>query len=374
MAQSSSGPIRFRALDGFRFLAASGVALSHYDLAFDLKLGAVLPAVPQLGELVDFFFILSGFVIGTTYAGRLATGQDYGRFLQARLARIYPLHAATALASLALVPVAAMFHVAVNHPEMTKVSTLPANLAMVHAWGFFDHLTFNGPSWSISAEWFVYLLCPLLLVAAQRLSTLSGFAVSAAMIALMIVVRQHAGLGEWTAASFDFGAFRAAPLFFAGLVIAKMLARTPSMESPPWIVVYALFVLSLLPLNFGWPREIAVTLFALVVAGAALAERAGRRSFMSGRIMSHLGDASYAIYLTHFLTAVPVVFLLRRWGMLGTPVALAAAFVTLGLTIALSLAIYRWFESPMRRALGPKRADAIASLTSVSATAQPHAA
>ena len=354
MAQVMAIAPRYRALDGYRFLAAAGVAISHYDIAFDLKLGSLSAAIPQLGEFVDFFFILSGFVIGTTYAGRLASGADYGRFLQARLARVWPLHLATALASLALVPVAFLFHVPVNHPEMVRLSELPANLAMVHAWGFFDHLTFNGPSWSISAEWFVYLLCPLLLVTARRLSTLAGVALAVAFVAAMIAVRARYGLGDWTAASFDFGLIRAVPLFFGGLVIAMALARRPVACGPSWLVVHALFIASLLTLHFSAPREIAVALFALVVAGAALAERAGRPSWLGGKLMGRFGDASYAIYLTHFLTAVPVVFVLRRYGLLGTPVALAAACATLGLTIVLSLGIYRWFESPLRRRFAPK--------------------
>ena len=357
MAQVSPDPVRYRALDGYRFLAASGVALSHYDLVFDLRLGAVSATVPQLGEFVDFFFILSGFVIGATYAGRLSSGADYRRFLQARLARIWPLHLATAFASLALVPLAMFFHVAVNHPEMTKLSALPANLAMVHAWGFFDHLTFNGPSWSISAEWFVYLLCPVLLLLAQRLSTFGGVALGALFIAAMILVRNRLGLGDWTGASCDFGSVRAVPLFFAGLVIAVALARRPAMRGPSWLVVHALFIASLLTLHLSAPREIAVALFALVVAGAALAERAGRPTRMGGRLMSRLGDASYAIYLTHFLIAVPVVFMLRKANLLGTPAAFVAAGATLGVTILLSLAIFRWFESPLRRRFAPKKAQ-----------------
>lgn len=354
MAQISTNPVRYRALDGYRFLAAAGVAISHYDIAFDLKLGGFSAAIPQLGEFVDFFFILSGFVIGTTYAGRLASGTDYRHFLQARLARIWPLHLATALASLALVPVALLFHVSVNHPEMVRLSELPANLAMVHAWGVFDHLTFNGPSWSISAEWFVYLFCPLLLVVAQRLSTAAGAALAVGFVAAMIVVRTRYALGDWTAASFDFGSVRAVPLFFGGLVIAVALARRPFAGSPPWLVIHALFIASLLTLHFSAPREIAVALFALIVAGAALAERAGRRSWIGGKLMSRLGDASYAIYLTHFLTAVPVVFVLRRYGLLGTTTALLVACATLGVTILLSLAVYRWFESPLRRRFAPK--------------------
>ena len=150
--------IRYSALDSYRFAAALCIVVYHYNIDFRLGLERLSPAVPQLGAMVDFFFLLSGFVIGVSYLDSMRGVKDYAAFLRARLARIYPLHLLTALASLALLPVSAIFRLPVNHPEILGLSGLPANLALIHAWGVLDHPSFNVPSWSISAEWFVYTL------------------------------------------------------------------------------------------------------------------------------------------------------------------------------------------------------------------------
>lgn len=150
MAHMRGQYARYGALDGYRFLAASAVAISHYVQMFDLSLGKLV--VESLSAFVDFFFVLSGFVIATSYADRISNIHDYRSFLQARLARIYPLHFATLVVSASIVPLSAMFHIEAIHPEVTAWSGLPGNLALIHAWGFYDHLTFNGVSWSISAE------------------------------------------------------------------------------------------------------------------------------------------------------------------------------------------------------------------------------
>ena len=77
--------------------------------------------------------------------------------------------------------------------------------------------------------------------------------------------------------------------------------------------------------------------------------------------MSALGDASYAIYLLHFLVAIPVVFMMRKYGLLGTPAVYTVAIALLAVVIALSLIVYRTFELPLRHALGPKRFTRVAA-------------
>jgi peptidoglycan/LPS O-acetylase OafA/YrhL len=347
------GPLRYRALDGYRFVAALLVAVHHYNMAFGLGLERWFAAVPELGAMVDFFFILSGFVIGVSYAGRMADWRGIRDFLQARLARLYPLHLATALAALSLVPAAYVFHLTPNHPEATDLAGLPANLALMHAWGFLDHLSFNGPSWSISAEWFAYLLCPLLFLAAARLSLVANIAGLIAWIVAFAVWRNWAGATPWWDASYDGGAFRAAPVFFAGVLIAFNLDRVPARLVPSWLVVHALFLAALFGLNIAAPREIVILLFVALIATAALAQRGGPSSVMGGRVMSHLGDASYAVYLLHFLIAIPVLLSCRKLGLIGTAMAWPAALATLAFSVGVSLLVYRWFELPLRRYFGP---------------------
>jgi peptidoglycan/LPS O-acetylase OafA/YrhL len=85
---------RYVALDAFRFIAALGIVLHHCAIYADVMgWQAHVTAFDNLRLCVDFFFALSGFVLMHAHGSAIATGNDYLRFLQKRLARIYPLHA-----------------------------------------------------------------------------------------------------------------------------------------------------------------------------------------------------------------------------------------------------------------------------------------
>src|SRR6266513_2571664 len=80
---------RFVVLDSWRGIAACLVALFHLD-AYSHLYG--VPFLRNSWLFVDFFFVLSGFVIAANYQQRLRDGFGIGRFLFLRLGRLYPLH------------------------------------------------------------------------------------------------------------------------------------------------------------------------------------------------------------------------------------------------------------------------------------------
>src|SRR5467141_5130938 len=85
---------RFVVLDSWRGIAACLVALFHLE-AYSHLVHSHLHGVPFLSNswlFVDFFFVLSGFVIAANYQQRLLDGFGVGRFLFLRLGRLYPLH------------------------------------------------------------------------------------------------------------------------------------------------------------------------------------------------------------------------------------------------------------------------------------------
>ena len=347
--------IRYSALDGYRFVAAVCVVVYHYNIDFRLGLERLSPAVPHLSAMVDFFFLLSGFVIGAAYLNRMDGMKDYALFLRARLARIYPLHLLTAFASLALVPVSAIFRLPVNHPEILGLSGLPANLALIHAWGVLDHPSFNVPSWSISAEWFVYLLVPAFFFLSRRLPVALNLLLVAGVVMVQSAARQAAGLGPWTEATFDFGALRAVPTFFAGVLVAANIDRLPAGLIRRWWPVHALFLAALAGLHLQIPQELVAVLFGLLIAAAALAERDGAKGVMTGKAMVRLGDASFAIYMLHVLVSIPLLYATRKAGLIGTSSAFACALLALAVTVVLSLAVHARFELPCKHWLGAAR-------------------
>ncbi len=108
---------------------------------------------------VDLFFLLSGFVFFWLYAERIATDKlSFGKFINYRFSRLYPIHLVT-LAGVILLQW--LMLVNENHYFIIQYNDLyhfVLNLFFMQNWGFEKGPSFNGPSWSVSVEVFLYLL------------------------------------------------------------------------------------------------------------------------------------------------------------------------------------------------------------------------
>jgi peptidoglycan/LPS O-acetylase OafA/YrhL len=328
----SERPVHYRALDVYRFAAALAVAYFHFSSL------AGLPANPNLRHAVDFFFILSGFVMYHTY--RELRAADVGVFLVRRLARIYPLH----LATLAFFFVYGLLKVRLGAPPapMYETSAIVPNLLMIHAWGTTTHNTFNGPSWSISAEWFVYLLFPVFLALGNWISTrrpgvvflLLGLLALLALIAF----EEIAGGRSWTLWTYDMGALRAIPSFLFGMAIRAL-------PLPPvrWLVVYAALLLYAGLYMLSLAGEWFVLSSMAVIALTAAAQGA---SLLASSRLKFLADASYAMYMVHLCIGTILFGMARNQpGRFEPHVLIASALI---LTLIVSLASFALFEKPSR--------------------------
>lgn len=344
----STNTARYVVLDSYRFLAASGVVLFHYNIDFQFGLATRFPLVTNLSCMVDFFFMLSGFVIVHGYRSRLGSAREYGEFLRARWARIYPLHALILACYLLLIAIAHLLRVQPNHPEILALSGLPENLLLMQAWGFLDHPSFNVPSWSISAEWFVYLLVPAVFAIVRRVSLASSMLCAVLMVAAMIAVRNALGAQDWMDSTYQFGMLRALPSFFAGAAIAEAMCNGQLRGKPSWWTVHALGASALVVLSLDVRRELVLPVFCSLIVFAALADASGVPSVMKSKALRILGESSYALYMLHVLVSLPFLMAVRRLHLIETPWTFAFAFASFGITIVLSLLSYRYFERPMR--------------------------
>src|SRR3954447_16424677 len=92
-------------------------------------------------------------------------------------------------------------------PVLEPAAALP-NLMLLHSFGITQTLSLDFPSWSISAEWFLYLLFPTLAAFVLRIGP-RGAIISAIVFALMLAIAREAfGLRDWTRSTFDFGMLR----------------------------------------------------------------------------------------------------------------------------------------------------------------------
>ncbi|HTX50677.1 MAG TPA: acyltransferase [Caulobacteraceae bacterium] len=289
-------PINLKPLTSLRFFAAMWVVLYHYwpNLAV-----AGMPTLVAKGYLgVECFFVLSGFILCHVYLAAFEDGRfHYADFLWTRLARIYPMHLATLVGVGLLGGLALAAGLAVD-PNVVALSALPANLALVQAWGFAPVAGWNHPSWSISAEWFAYLLFPAFALAAVRLRRRPGLAVLGAVAltcALYAWFPLLSGI-SLTSATIAWGALRIVPPFAIGCALF-LLWRTHEAKRRASLAGAAIFgALALSSARFEAPDALTVAAFGGLIISLAQASRAGSR-VGSNSVAVYLGEISYSIYM-----------------------------------------------------------------------------
>lgn len=332
-------------LDFYRFAGAICVVLIHYMLIyFPIAERISLELFNRLEPMMAVFFTLSGFVIMHVYDGRLKTFEDYLDFLQKRLARMYPLFLASFL-------IACLWGLCTTtRPGMFAPSAALPNLLLIHAWNTTSQLTFDYPSWSVSAEWFVYLLFPAFLYAINRLG---GFAL-ALPFALALAVEAlfwAAGLGDWRNATFDGGALRAAPSFVAGMAVHRLwVGPCAHWRIPTW-VGHGLSVLGLALMLAGVSGYVMLIYLPMLVLLLAAAEPT-EPGVLSRPWARALVDASYGVYLLHGLVAPVLLGALVRFLDWPRWATYALAPVAVAVTVGIALLSFRYFENPARRYLG----------------------
>jgi hypothetical protein len=296
--------MRFRILDSWRGIAALLVALFHLNLVSPLS---SLDLVSNGFLFVDFFFVLSGFVITHGYADRLGTLEGVGAFTFKRFMRLWPLHVFV-LAAFVLVESAralAAARGATFYAPPFSGTTAPGavllNLVFGQAMGFSDRSTWNVPSWSIAAEFWTYLVfAAALYIAETRLSRIRFAAegllagLLLASVVILVTCSQH---GQ--DATYDLGLFRCLYGFLVGHFVYRLWRACPkAMFDSPFIEVAALIIVVSYVSMAGRTGYsfFAPPVFALVVLVFAF-EAGPISKLMANRANDWLGRISYSIYM-----------------------------------------------------------------------------
>ena len=339
---------RFDVLDFYRYAGALFIALDHFLLLYlpaDVWITDRIHVLLQ--PLMGFFFTLSGFVIMHVYGRHISTIADYFDYLQKRLARIYPLHLATFV-------LAMLWGIYSGHKYFFSSNAILPNIFLLHAWDTTDHLSFNYPSWSVSAEFFVYLLFPVFLFVTNRLGLWWALLLPLMCVIANILFFNARGLGPWTQANYDFGCLRAVPSFIAGMVVYRLATvRFAHLVVPGW-TAHGLAIATIPMMLVGVPNELVLAIMVLVVFLLARAEPVIPGT-LSKPLPRALANCSYGFYMLHalvggmMLSLVPkVIYLSDAWkyGMA------AAAILVTTMTAIIS---FRFFENPARRYFGSLR-------------------
>ena len=335
--------------DGLRIIAAGAVVVLHYSDYFkDIPVGQFLVAHTwHFNLFVDLFFVVSGFVIARQYFGRVNDAASIGRFLWRRFARIYPLHLATLLFYLALAGALHFGAARTDNPARYPLSDLPAQILLLHAF-IGERLTFNFPSWSLSAEMFCYLIFPAIALIAQRRKV--------AVIALVVITALANSLWAWAAGTTPWadwinqgGAFRALPAFNLG--VACYLFRDRIARWPVVPAALAASLAAFILLGSWLPTMMALLAIYAIAILAVQVDCAGRDTLMSRFGFDRWSSLTYSCYMLHIPVATVIITFGSRLLSLSPherPILAPVAIVILGCASIVSL---RTFETPLRRYL-----------------------
>lgn len=366
-------PATLSALTSIRFILALGVVLFHYHLQWPYQDTEVTGVFERARLGVDAFFILSGFILTHVYDRELVEGRfRYRRFLLARVARIFPLHLA-AVAMVVLMVLGARAMGASYDPEGYSLYGLGLTLLLMQAWFPIDTtMHWVGPSWSLSAEWFGYLLFPVFAWAGLRWRERPWILLvlaAALFIGLDALYRELTGR-ILPHAEHYFGTMRLVPEFLYGIALYRIGQQVslPRRSTIMAALVSAAIVLVMMHLHVD-DRFIVVAIGPMILS-LALLSKAGADKLAGARPLTFLGEASFALYLVHMpvlITWKNIVAQTRGVSsdyVMGLPELSALFSLTLLIACSAHLAIEAPARSYLRRALDRRAADPVSPTVS----------
>lgn len=356
-------------LDGLRGVASLMVVVFHLFEAWSG--GDPEKQIINHGYLaVDFFFLLSGFVVAYAYDDRWASGMSQWDFYKRRLVRLQPMIIVGGLIGAALL---AFQHWSL-FPKLATVTTWQVLGAMllsfvmiplrpsaeIRGWG--EIYPLNGPQWSLFYE---YIANILYAVGLRKLSNRwlgALVAVSAlALIGLLVLGPRGDVIGGWAldAAGVQIGLTRVMFPFFAGVLLMRLGKRIKVKNAFAVCALLLIVAMSLPRFGVGDQRWInglyeaacVIVLFPLIVAiGAGEKDVAKEDWGPSVRIARFFGDLSYPLYITHY----PLIYIYTGWVVDKKPPVAQGALVAVGVFVAavtIAWACLKLYDEPVRRRL-----------------------
>lgn len=331
---------RYEILDGLRGVAALLVVAFHLLETYS---GGPAGQIINHGYLaVDFFFVLSGFVIGYAYDDRWGK-MSIGTFFKRRLTRLHPMVVAGTLIGAAL-----FFFAGTAFPKTLEVECwkfvlclvmgllmIPCGLGLdIRGWG--ETNSFNGPNWSLTYEYIANILYAFIFRHLPKVALAVLCAVCAVftldlalgwdIFGLFPNGPQYNVIGGWslTTQQIYVGFARLLYPFLCGLLISRILPSRRSESNPSgspihlkggfWWCALAIVVIFSVPCIGGrqclwdglYQAVSILILFPLLVLAGAGSKTTDAKSTA---VCKWMGEISYPLYITHF----PLIYMQLNW-------------------------------------------------------------
>ncbi|WNO08383.1 acyltransferase [Teredinibacter sp. KSP-S5-2] len=325
---------QFVVLDSLRGIAAVAVAYFHYNSNWAGYLA------------VDFFFVLSGFILTHSYLHQTRHDNSIFGFIVNRVARLYPLHIFTTI-TFAL----AIYITQDSWPSYGKdhLFTLFQQATLTQNIGFNPSgLTWNYPSWSISVEFWTGILFFILV----KKSTKSSHLFFASLF-LLIVIYNHTKHLDIHAQNFyafvNSGVIRCLASFLLGILIYRAHKEMGFLQSKLWITLLELICLGLIFLVIFYREDklneadfFSPYIFALSILIFSL--EGGLFSAML-KPLNFLGKISYSVYLNQITILIICTYICAKWPALSS----YRLSIYLSLLTVFSVLTYIVIEKPLKK-------------------------
>ena len=337
-------------LDGLRGTAAILVVVFHL---FEGYFPVMSEHPMHHGYLaVDFFYLLSGFVVGYAYDDR------WGRmnlldFFKIRLVRLHPL----VILGTIIGTIGFWFDPFTNGAAHTSILKLIGVMLIsftllpspdVRGWG--ETHSLDGPCWSLFQEYIANLIYGLF--GRKMTKTILWIVVIISAIGLTATAMWRGDVGTgWGYNTFWIAFTRMMYPFFAGLLLYRTgkLIRIPHAYIVCSLILAILFFMPTFKHNGIYEAACIIIAFPIVVAAGAGGEISGRWA----KLCKFSGAISYPIYITHY----PFIYIYTAWIYYKKPAPSQVIPVACGLFVLFMLLAYaalKWYDEPVREWLKKK--------------------
>jgi peptidoglycan/LPS O-acetylase OafA/YrhL len=297
----------FSALDSLRGIAALIVAIYHIRWMNPLYNWGLI----RNGYLmVDFFFVLSGFIIFHSYRHKISNGGELGRFMWLRAGRLYPLHFVILIVFLGIEGLKWIKEFVTGSIGETAAFSINngfaflTNFFLVQALGIHQSSTFNSASWSISTEFYTYLIFALVLLFARTSLTQITTSIFLVSMSTWIIFSVHKTDLDFT---YDYGIFRCVASFFIGVVtyqIHELFSRRAGTDEKGKLTaaIYSIAILAgiiifLFVKERGYTDFFLPPFFALLILSITSVPNTLLSGVLNLKPLTWLGKVSYSIYM-----------------------------------------------------------------------------
>lgn len=371
-------------LTPLRGIAALLTVLFHVDIILStlgghLVDGKVSSILNRMYLMVDFFFVLSGFILCYVYSKNFegtVKAQDFKKFTIARFARVYPLHLFSLLLTTLFLFLLHQCGAKVSPilDAENSVYSFITNLFLLHSMNLHKWFTFTHASWSISTEWWMYMLFPFLVSPFMKLSKPGRLVIFALCIAGYLVIGYvlvplvtvpDASFRKVSPFSlnvaYQFGFLRCMFGFVIGMMVYYGYKEDWGIKLFSSGYTFLILIAGLaLCLHFAVLDIFTVLFFPCIILSAAYGNK-NLNTILASKPLQRLGDWSFSIYLIHQPFLYQGAALMQNQDKTGIVIPKMTMFnswliciIFIAFILFMSYLSYRFIELPARNFINKK--------------------